>query len=141
MSWRVGNGGWLAPACLALALALGCERGEEVAADAAKAYYETLFSGDSEGFVRGICLPDTVPESFLEQLGANARMYVARMVREHHGVYEVRVLNCEEGDERDAHGKVLYRTANAFLVFCCGDSLNEEVVVPMVWRDGKWLMR
>ena len=31
--------------------------------------------------------------------------------------------------------------AEAFLVFCFGDSLNEEVVVPMVFHKNRWLMR
>ena len=32
-------------------------------------------------------------------------------------------------------------TANAFLMLCFGDSTIEEVVVPMVKHEGKWLMK
>ena len=33
------------------------------------------------------------------------------------------------------------RTSDVFLVLCLGDSLNEEIVVPMVHHKGRWLMR
>ncbi len=126
--------------CLGLSLLFSCEK-KDAAAQEAKKYYEALFNGDSKEFIKGMCLPERVPESYLEQLVANAKMFVARMNEEHAGVYEIRVLNCEIEDIKDDDGETLYRTANAFLVFCCGDSLNEEVLVPMVEHDGKWLMR
>jgi hypothetical protein len=30
---------------------------------------------------------------------------------------------------------------NVFLVLCFGDSVNEEIVVPMVERNGNWRMK
>ncbi len=123
-----------------LATMLACSK-KDVAATTAKKYYEALFSGNSEEFVSGMYLPEKLPESYREQLIANAKMFVSRMNKEHDGVYEIRVINCETEEVKDSGGEALYKTANAFLVFCCGDSLNEEVLVPMVEHDGKWFMR
>ena len=33
------------------------------------------------------------------------------------------------------------KVTNVFLVLCFGDSVNEEIVVPMVERQGRWRMK
>lgn len=114
---------------------------DDAAALAAKAYYDSLFSKNYAFFVRGMYLPDTIPDSYREQLEANASMFVGRMEEEHHGVQEVRIMRFVNDTVVSADKKSHVRVSDVFLVFCLGDSLNEEVVVPMISHNGRWLMR
>lgn len=111
------------------------------AAKAAKEYYDSLLAGNSAFFVRGMYLSDTIPDGYREELEANAKMFVARQNEEHHGIREIRILNCVNDTIHVGKTGQRIHAANAFLVFCFGDSLNEEVVVPMVEHKGRWLMR
>ncbi|MCD8203367.1 MAG: hypothetical protein LUD48_06975 [Prevotella sp.] len=117
------------------------DKPDVAAAVAAKEYYDLLLNGNSGQFVRGMYLPDTVPVSYREQLVANAKMFLENMKNEHGGIYEIRVVNCVNEDIKDIKGETIGRTATAFLVMCFGDSLNEEVAVPMVERNGHWFMK
>lgn len=132
----------LIPLC-ALLLVFSCseEAKDDGAVRAAKEYYDSLVAGNSAWFVRGMYLPDTIPDGYREQLEDNAKMFVARMNEEHHGIHEVRIANCVNDTLTFDGGKTSVRTANAFLVLCFGDSLNEEIVVPMIENKGRWLMR
>lgn len=117
------------------------EQKQDAAAYAAKEYYDSLLAGNAAYFVRGMYLPDTIPDDYREQLETNARMFLARQREEHHGIYDVRVLNCVNDTVPTADKRSHVRIANAFLVLCFGDSLNEEIVVPMIEHKGRWLMR
>ena len=105
----------------------------DVAAQAAKQYYEYLLQGKYELFVDGMNQPDTIPGSFREQLITNAKMFVGQQKEEHRGIREIRIVNAKADTAK--------RVANVFLVFTYGDSTNEEIVVPMVMRKGIWYMR
>lgn len=122
----------------------GCSeehKNDIAAAKAAKEYYDSLLAGNNKFFVRGMYLADTIPDGYREELEANAKMFVKRMNEEHHGIREVRIMNCiNDTISIDKAGKSVH-AADAFLVFCFGDSLNEEVVVPMVLHKDRWLMR
>lgn len=132
----------LIPLC-ALLTVFSCskDKADDGAVRAAKEYYDSLVAGNSSCFVRGMYLPDTVPDAYREQLEDNAKMFMGRMAEEHHGVYEVRMANCVNDTLTFDGGKTSVRTVNAFLVLCFGDSLNEEIVVPMIEHKGRWLMR
>ena len=112
-------------------------KGEQVdtleAARAAKEYYDTLLAGHAATFVGGMYLPDSIPDSYRQQLEANAKMFVARQQEEHGGICDVKILNCVNDSAAP--------TANAFLLLTFGDSLREEIVVGMVKHQGRWLMR
>ena len=114
---------------------------DNAAAIAAKEYYDSLLAGNHAYFGGGMYLPDTIPDNYREQLEANASMFVERMGKEHHGINEIRVMRCVNDTIPSADGRSHVRTAEAFLVFSLGDSLNEEVVVPMIQHGGRWLMR
>ena len=62
---------------------------DDAAARAAKEYYDSLFAKNYAYFVRGMYLPDTIPDGYREQLEANASMFVGRMAEEHRGVSRV----------------------------------------------------
>ena len=104
---------------VAAAVVYSCRNGKTVdfaAANQAKTYYELLTKEKYGPFVAGMYLPEQIPDSYRQQLEDNIRMYVGE-------------LNQEQP------------TANAFLMLCFGDSTIEEVVVPMVKHEGKWLMK
>ena len=116
-------------------LAMGCSDKDprDMAAEAAKAYYDSLMAGGYGFFVDGVYRPDSIPSSYRDQLVVNAKMYVYELKEEHNGVNDIRIVR----SSADSVSKV----TNVFLMLCFGDSVNEEIVVPMVEKDGKWLMK
>lgn len=108
---------------------------------AAKEYYDSLLAGNYAYFMRGTYLPDTIPPSYREQLETNLRMFMARQEAEHHGIKAVSALSCSHDTTTTKDGKGSICTANAFLELTYGDSIKEEIVVPMIQHEGRWLMR
>lgn len=115
--------------------------GGDAAARAAKEYYDSLFAGNAGYFVRGTYLADTIPPDYHRGLEDNAMMFAARQNEEHRGIKEIRVMRCTNDTVSVKGGTSKVYTSNAFLVFCYGDSLNEEIVVQMIKHKGRWLMR
>jgi hypothetical protein len=119
------------------ALCVACEQKApdpgELAAQAAKAYYDYLLHDKYEEFVGGRYQPDSIPANYREQLITNARMYVGQMKAERKGLKAVSVASGKADTAR--------HTANAFLILTYGDNTTEEIVVPMVEHQGVWYMR
>lgn len=109
------------------------EHPEKIAAQAAKECYDLLLDGKYDEFIARKANTDSIPASYREQLVANIKMFVDQMQQEHHGMKEVRIVNCTADTAR--------HSANVFLVICFGDSTIEETVVPMVENQGRWLMK
>ena len=119
---------------------------EEMASLAAKGYYEHLIRGEYEAFLAGRCDADSLPENYRNQLIDGYKQFMANQASDHQGVREVKVMravadsvkpqtNLEKGG--NLSGKV-----DVFLIVCFGDSINEEIVVPMVEQgEGKWRMK
>jgi len=107
----------------------------------AQAYYDSLLAGNYAYFVRSTYLPDTIPVSYREQLETNLKMFMARMSEEHRGIVAVSPLRfvCDTTATDGVGGSV--STAAAFLELAFGDSVKEEIVVPMINHKGVWLMR
>ena len=105
----------------------------EVAARAAKEYYGYLLQGDVASFVDGHYRPDSIPDTYREQLITNAKMYVNQQNDEHRGIKDIRIVDAKTDMQKHA--------ANVFLVLSFGDSTSEEVVVPMVESGGVWYLR
>ena len=125
---------------LAVLAACGSATKEELASLAAKGYYDHLIHGEYEQFYEGMdqrTLPDGTTLSdeavYRSQMLDNLRQYMARQAQEHRGVLEVRVSN--------ATTDTVQQLTNVFLVLCFADSTNEEIVVPMVERQGTWRMK
>ncbi|MBR0263535.1 MAG: hypothetical protein IJQ60_06600 [Prevotella sp.] len=109
---------------------------EEMASLAAKGYYEHLMRGEYRQFLEGkYFVPlDTIGTiDRMEEHEVNLRQFMAQQEKEHHGIREVRISNVKTD--------TVQRVTNVFLVLCYGDSINEEIVVPMVEREGKWRMK
>ena len=109
---------------------------EEMASLAAKGYYEHLMRGEYRQFLEGKyfqALDAVGTIDRMEEHEVNLRQFMAQQEREHHGIREVRISN--------AQTDTVQKVTNVFLVLCYGDSINEEIVVPMVEREGKWRMK
>lgn len=105
----------------------------EVMGQAAKIYYEYLIQGKYDAYVDGFYQPDSIPESYREQLVTNAKMFAGLMNEQHNGLKSVTIASAKADTAR--------HTGHAFLMMCFGDSTREEVVVPMVEHNGNWMLR
>lgn len=111
----------------------GGPKPEEVAAQAARTYYDLLIHGKFDQFVDGQYRPDSIPLSYREQLIANAKMFMGEQEKTHNGLRQVEVLRVAPDSAQ--------HVVNVFLIFIYGNSTKEEVVVPMVEHNGVWYMR
>ena len=119
---------------MAVLAACGSATKEELASLAAKGYYDHLIHGEYEQFYEGMDQRELTGEAeYRSQMLDNLRQFMARQEKEHHGVLEVRVSNVTTD--------TVQQFTNVFLVLCFGDSTNEEIVVPMVERNGSWRMK
>lgn len=117
------------------------EQRSDAALNAAKGFYDSLVAGNHDYFIRSTYLPDTIPTSYREQLVANTRMFLSRMKEEHRGISAVSAVNSMHDTIISHGGRDTLYTADAFLELTFGDSLKEEIVVPMILHKGRWLMR
>ena len=106
---------------------------EEMASLAAKGYYEHLLRGEYEQFLEGKVGADSLPDDYREQLLTSYRQFMAIQNKAHHGIREVRISR--------ASTDTAQHLTSVFLVLCYGDSVNEEIVVPMVQQDRGWRMK
>ena len=116
-------------------LAVGCSKvsPEQAASLAAEGYYGHLARGEYRQFFEGRVGADSLPADYREQLLAGYEQFAAQQQRAHQGIHRVSVSNAQ----RDT----LTGTVNVFLILAYGDSISEEIVVPMVERGGRWLMK
>lgn len=127
---------FLADCLLCGLLVVSCKeevRPEDEAAEAARGYHELLVQGDYEGYLSGMAGIDSVPDSYRRQLLDNVYMFMHRQQDEHNGIRSVRVAS--------ARFDSVTKRVDAFLIFCFGDSTNEEVMVPMQREGERWVMR
>lgn len=108
---------------------------------AAEAYYDSLVAGNYAYFIRSTCLPDTIPAAYREQLETNLKMFMARQEAEHKGIKSIATVRCAHDTVKTMDGQGETQTADAFLELTFGDSLKEEIVVPMILHNNAWLMR
>ncbi len=122
---------------LVAVLVLSCteQTPEKAAAEAARGYYEHLKSDFAEGFLEGKAGVDSFPADYCEQMLEVYRQYVSEVNEKHGGIHEVRIS--PQVALRDSSMNLTY----AFLLICFGDSTQEEITVPMVEQNGKWLMK
>lgn len=115
-------------------MSCGNPTAEEMASLAAKGYYQHLINGEYEQFLQGKDgLDKGSEEQYWSQLVDNCHQFIRQQEQAHRGIHELRVVN--------AKTDTLHKYTNVFMMLCFGDSTNEEIVVPMVERDGRWYMR
>lgn len=125
-------------ACLFMLVACAKRRTpEEIALVAAEetvmSSYEQLLSGNYDKFMEGRSGNDSLPESYREQLLASCKQFVAQQEKLHQGIRSVSVSNSNIDSTQ--------HLIQVFLILNYGDSTQEEIVVPVVERDGKWKMK
>ena len=119
-----------------IVIVVACSTGvsrEEQAALAAKGYYTHLVQGEYEQFVEGRLMADSLPADYRSQLIEGYKQFVAQQMEARKGIQEVSVSR--------AYTDSLAGYTNVLLMLCYGDSTTEEVVVPMVERNGRWMMK
>jgi len=105
---------------------------EELASLAAKGYYQHLIEGDYDHFLEGRLLADSMPDDYRSQLIDGYHQFMAQQ-QDRGGITEVRVSR--------AYTDSTQHYTSVMLLLCYGDSTSEEVIVPMVERDGRWKMK
>lgn len=105
----------------------------DIAAQAAKVYYEYLLQGKPEQWVDGFIRKDSIPSSYRRQLVDNAIMFMGRQKEEHGGLKSVSVRS-SQFNQADS-------TAIAILGFQYAEGDSEQVAVPMVCVGGVWYMK
>ena len=107
---------------------------EVLASLAAKGYYDHLIHGEYEQFLEGKDLLTTSDDAdYRSQLLDNYSQFMEVLQSAHGGIRDVRIVRAKTDS--------LQSYTNVFLTLCFGDSTNEEVVVPMVEKEGRWRMR
>ena len=107
---------------------------EELASLAAKGYYDHLIHGEYEQFLEGKDLLETSDDAdYRSQLLDNYRQFMEVQYSAHGGICDVRIVRAKTDS--------LQTYTNVFLTLCFGDSTNEEIVVPMIEKEGRWRMR
>ncbi len=104
-----------------------------VALNAAKVYYDYLLHGDCAAYVDGFYRPDSIPESYREQLIVSAKQYVGQMKTDHQGLVSVEAAGARIDTAK--------HVGEAYLMLGFGDKTKEEIVVPLVLHNGNWMLR
>ena len=126
-------------AAVAIALAVACGKPsanvnhDELVGRAVKTYYEYLLHGKYEAYVDGFYRPDSIPDSYREQLIVNAKMYMAQMKENHQGLQSVSIARAKADTAK--------HVGEAFLVLNFADNTREEIVVPVVLHNDNWMLR
>ena len=106
---------------------------DEMASRAAKLYYENLLHGKCEAYIDGFYRPDSIPESYREQLIVSAKQYVGQMKKDHQGLVSVEAVGARTDTAK--------HVGEAYLLLGFGDKTKEEIVVPLVLHNGNWMLR
>jgi len=118
---------------LVLVAACGSPTREELASLAAKGYYQHLIDGDYEHFLEGREFAGSLPDDYRSQLIDCYSQFMAQQQAARGRIKEVSISRAFT-DSTQNYTSVL-------LTLCYADSTSEEVVVPMVERNGRWMMK
>ena len=111
------------------------EAADNAAQQAARDYYSLLLDEHGvEDFVEGICVADSLPDGYREQLLVAVQQHISNIEQQHGGLNGV-VLS-----ETPQHADSRTGVVDAFITLQFADSTQEEIVVPMTKRGEKWLM-
>ena len=108
---------------------------EEQAARAARTYYQHLVDDRPAEFLDGKIGADSLPADYRAQMLAAINQYRADMLDKHEGLSAVEISSNVGRQDTTLH------LTYAFLLLCYGDSTLEEITLPMIHHDGRWLMK
>ncbi len=111
----------------------GAESPEEAAMKAAEEYYNGLKDGNYEAFLAGRADMESMPASFNEQLLVAYKQFVRQQEEAHVGIASFTASRAQMDSA--------LQMMQVFLMVNYADSTQEEIVVPMVERQGEWKMK
>lgn len=106
---------------------------EDKAKEAAQEYYAALLQGDYQTFLEGRVHMDSIPDSFREQLLTAYKQFMHQQQEAHNGVVSFEPARVVDDS--------LLQVMQVFMLVNYADSTHEEIVVPMVEHQGKWMMK
>ena len=109
------------------------ELAREDAKVAAQVYYDFLLRGDYQQFLNGRVGSDTLPQGYREQLVDSYKQFMAQQRVAHGGISRAEATRASIDSS--------LHLVQVFLLINYADSTQEEIVVPMVERDGEWKMK
>jgi len=95
--------------------------------------YNHLLKGNYEAFLSGRMGGDELPADYREQLLTGYKQFMFQQQKTHGGINEFIVTDTKIDSAQ--HQILVFLTANY------ADSLSEEIVIPVIERDGKWKMK
>ena len=106
---------------------------EDMAMDAALRCYEALYNNLPEVYLSERIGVDEMPSEYHQELLEVYRQHVKEVNREHQGVKSVKASQ--------ATMDTTLNVMQVFLMLNYGDNTKEEIVVPMVECNGKWMLK
>lgn len=129
---------WFVIGLIGLMGLMGCSEEltpEQQAANAAKEYYTRLLEGYPDGLLAAKVGSDEHPGDYSQQLKKAYKQYVVDIQRKHGGLQSVAIS--DNPSRLDTVQNIVY----TFLILSFKDSTQEEITVPMVCREGEWLIK
>lgn len=109
------------------------EVARQAASQSAEKSYNALLSARYEQFLSGRADADSIPEEYRQQLLASYKQFMVQQQQEHGGIRSLSVTSARIDSTQNL--------IQVFLLLNYADSLNEEIVVPMIERNGEWKMK
>ena len=109
------------------------EKALQAASAAAEQSYRELLGGQYDTFLQGRADTDSLPDDYREQLVMAYKQYISTQRERHCSIDTFWVSNALIDSS--------LQQIQVFLMLQYGDSTQEEVVVPMVERNGVWKMK
>ncbi len=109
---------------------------EKIIADAkatVEESYKALLNGKYEVFLNNRAESENLPDDYREQLLTSYKQFVANQVKEHGGITSF--------DISDANIDSIQNLVHVFVVLNYADSIQEEIVVPLIENKGTWKMK
>lgn len=130
---------WLFCSMPVIILFVGCKELSETdkIKEAAKATieesYEALLKGDYETFLSHRAGSENLPDDYREQLLTSYRQYIWQQKEEHGGINDFQI--------NDVRIDSLQNLAQVYVQLNYADSLQEEILIPVVKSGEEWKMK
>ena len=124
---------------IALMALMGCsevtpeEKALAEAKEGAQKSYQALLDGRYEDFLEGRARMDSIPNAYREQLITSYKQYILQQRKVHGDINSIQVSNARIDSTQ--------HLIQVFLILNYADSLQEEIVVPMIEHNGEWKMK
>ena len=109
------------------------EKALEEAKQGAEKSYQALLDGRYEDFLEGRARMDSIPNAYREQLITSYKQYILQQRKVHGDINSIQVSNARIDSTQ--------HLIQVFLILNYADSLQEEIVVPMIEHNGEWKMK